>query len=150
MFFSTKAQNQKNVYGQELEVCSMDPVTGWFRDGYCNTNEYDIGIHTVCGTMTEEFLEYTKNQGNTFLSLRKVISRKIDKFANFSGNDLSTPRGSFPGLKPGNRWALCAPRWLEAYRAGKAPLVRLNATNIKSLQVIRLTELEEYDDKFFL
>ena len=55
----------------------MDPVTGWFRDGYCNTDEYDIGIHTVCGTMTEEFLEYTKNQGNTFLSLRKVISRKI-------------------------------------------------------------------------
>ena len=63
LFFSVKAQNQKNVYGQELEVCSMDPVTGWFRDGYCNTNEYDIGIHTVCGTMTEEFLEYTKNQG---------------------------------------------------------------------------------------
>ena len=111
---------QKNIYEEPLEICSLNPLTGWFRDGYCNTDEYDIGIHTVCGTMTEEFLEYTKNQGKTFLRPRKLISRKINKFSKFLGNDLSTPRGSFPGLKPGNRWALCAPRWLEAYRAGKA------------------------------
>merc|ERR1712012_1081875 len=121
-------EDQLNVLGTKLQICSTAPLTGWFRDGYCAYDRYDPGVHVVCGTMTEEFLEYTKNQGN----------------------DLSTPRGSFPGLNPGNRWALCAPRWLEAYRAGKAPLVRLNATNIKSLQVIRLTELEEYDDKFFL
>ena len=60
-------ETQKNVFGEPLEPCSNDPLTGWFRDGYCNTNEYDIGIHTVCGTMTEEFLEYTKNQGITFI-----------------------------------------------------------------------------------
>merc|ERR1712018_885123 len=113
--FCTECQGSKSEKCLWSRIGSMfhGPSNWLVLDGYCNTDEYDIGIHTVCGTMTEEFLEYTKNQGN----------------------DLSTPRGSFPGLKPGNRWALCAPRWLEAYRAGKAPLVRLNATNIKSLQV---------------
>jgi len=107
---SSKAQEeakQYNVLGTKLQPCSMEPKTGWFRDGYCTYDKYDVGVHVVCGTMTKEFLAYTKSQGN----------------------DLSTPRGGFPGLKPGDRWALCAARWYEAYEAGFAPLIKLDATN---------------------
>merc|ERR1711944_280536 len=117
-------QQQKNIYGQPLQICSLNPRTGWFRDGYARTDGNDRGLHVVCATMTREFLEYTKRMGN----------------------DLSTPRPWFPGLKPGDKWALCAVRWYQAYRAGKAPYVNLNSTNKKALTVVPLNILEEFDD----
>ena len=86
------ADGHKNIMGNELELCSEEPMTGYWRDGYCKTNEHDQGSHTVCAEITDEFLEYTKSMGN----------------------DLSTPRGGFPGLKPGDKWCLCASRWLQA------------------------------------
>jgi uncharacterized protein (DUF2237 family) len=114
----------RNVFGKTLVPCSMDPVTGFYRDGCCNTGDQDHGIHTVCVQATEEFLEYTKA----------------------AGNDLSTPRQEFqfPGVKPGDYWCLCAGRWLEAYKAGKAPKVRLESTHEESLAIIPLEILQEY------
>jgi hypothetical protein len=98
-----------NVLGDELEPCSLDPLTGYFRDGCCNTGSGDLGVHTVCAVMTEEFLG----------------------FSVAVGNDLSTPRPEygFAGLQPGDRWCLCAPRWQEAFEAGMAPQVVLAATH---------------------
>jgi len=116
--------NQKNIYNQQLEICSLNPRTGWFRDGYARTDDNDRGLHVVCATMTREFLEYTK----------------------MMGNDLSTPRPWFPGLRPGDKWALCAVRWYQAYRAGKAPYVKLNATNKKALTIVPLNILENFND----
>ena len=101
-----------NVLGGELVDCSHDPLTGFYRDGCCNTGADDMGIHTVCALMTEEFLEFSAS----------------------AGNDLSTPRPGFAGLKPGDRWCLCAPRWQEAHEAGMAPQVLLAATHILSLE----------------
>ncbi|HAT58786.1 MAG TPA: DUF2237 domain-containing protein, partial [Gammaproteobacteria bacterium] len=94
-----------NVFGEPLEPCGMDPATGFFRDGCCNTSEIDHGCHTVCVAVTDEFLNFTRSQGN----------------------DLSTPVPAFgfPGLKPGDSWCLCASRWLEAHEEGKAPRVFL-------------------------
>ncbi len=108
----------KNVFGADLITCSVDPLTGFFRDGDCSTGPEDLGTHTVCAIMTEEFLDFTKSRGN----------------------DLSTPRPAydFPGLKSGDRWCLCARRWLEAYQANKAPGVILEATNEKTLEIIPL------------
>ncbi len=105
-----------NIFGEPLKTCSMDPKTGFFRDGCCNTDEQDFGLHTVCAVMTEEFLAFSKERGN----------------------DLSTPRPqwNFPGLKEGDRWCLCAGRWLEAWQAGKAPLVDLEATHEETLRVV--------------
>jgi uncharacterized protein len=113
---------QKNVLGGPLQPCSMDPLTGFFRDGCCNTSEEDLGSHTVCALMTEPFLEFSKSRGN----------------------DLSTPnpRYHFPGLKPGDRWCLCARRWREAADAGLAPPVILEATHARALEVIALADLE--------
>ena len=116
-------KTQLNVNEQPLSVCSTDPMTGWNRNGKCMTDNYDRGTHVVCAVMTDEFLEYTKSKGN----------------------DLSTPRGSFPGLKVGDRWCLCALRWREAQRAGKAPLVDMKATNEKALRYINKSVLESYD-----
>jgi len=116
---------QKNIYDDPLEICSLDPITGWYRDGYARTDNNDRGLHVVCATMTQEFLDYTKGMGN----------------------DLSTPRPWFPGLKPGDRWALCAVRWFQAQRAGKAPMVKLNATNKKALTIVPRRLLEQYDDR---
>lgn len=98
-----------NVLGDELEPCSYDPMTGYYRDGCCNTGAGDVGVHTVCVVVSEEFLA----------------------FSAAVGNDLSTPRPEygFAGLKPGDRWCLCAPRWQEAYDAGLAPQVVLAATH---------------------
>lgn len=98
-----------NLLGTELESCSHDPLTGYYRDGCCNTGAGDSGVHTVCAVMTEEFLA----------------------FSLAAGNDLSTPRPEwgFPGLRPGDRWCLCAPRWQEAYEAQMAPQVVLAATH---------------------
>lgn len=116
------AQKAKNVLGGSLQPCGMDPVTGYFRDGHCNTCEDDFGSHTVCAQMTEAFLSFSKSRGN----------------------DLSTPnpRYQFPGLKPGDRWCVCAGRWREAADAGVAPPVILESTHERALEVIALADLE--------
>ena len=101
-----------NVLGGELVDCSHDPVTGFYRDGCCNTGADDLGVHTVCAQMTEEFLIFSAE----------------------AGNDLSTTRPGFTGLQPGDRWCLCAGRWQEAHEAGFAPPVVLAATHILSLE----------------
>jgi uncharacterized protein len=113
-----------NVLGGALQPCSYNPLTGFYRDGCCNTGPDDLGSHTVCVEMTEEFLAFSKAQGN----------------------DLGTPRPEFgfAGLQPGDRWCLCAPRWLEAYAAGAAPRVFLQATEIEALQWCRLEVLRRY------
>ncbi len=115
---------EKNVFGEELISCSMDPTTGFYRDGSCHSGEEDYGVHTVCAVMTREFLEFSK----------------------MVGNDLSTPRPQyqFAGLAPGDKWCLCAARWVEAWRAGKAPKVLLEATNEKTLKYIDLHELVKF------
>jgi uncharacterized protein len=112
-----------NVLGGALEACSTAPLTGFFRDGCCNTGPMDRGLHTVCATMTAEFL---------------ALSRYL-------GNDLSTPRPEFgfPGLKPGDRWCLCASRFLQAYQEGAAPQVRLAATHARTLDIVPLDALRE-------
>ena len=115
---------QKNVLGGELLECSTDPMTGFFRDGCCNTNEQDVGMHVVCVELTEEFLEFSKSRGN----------------------DLTTPHPEFefPGLKGGDRWCLCALRWQEAFEAGKAPQVYLQSTNEAALEVLSLEDLKKF------
>jgi uncharacterized protein (DUF2237 family) len=115
--------DQLNVQGEPLEVCSVEPLTGFYRDGYCNTGPDDFGSHTVCTVVTAEFLEHQKSVGN----------------------DLSTPlpQFDFPGLKPGDRWGVCAGRWLQSYEAGiKAPVV-LAATNEAALNAVPLEALED-------
>ena len=114
-----------NVLGEPLEICSCKPLTGWYRDGFCKTDASDIGQHTVCCVMTESFLSYSKAQGN----------------------DLSTPmlEYGFPGLKPGDNWCLCAPRWKQAYEDGMAPLVRLKSTEIGALGIIGIELLIEHN-----
>ena len=113
---------QKNIYDKPLQVCSTDPMTGWKRDGKCSTHEDDSGTHTVCARVDDEFLDYTKSEGN----------------------DLSTPTKYFDGLKDGNNWCLCALRWKQALEAGKAPPLDLNATNKKTLEYIDIDTLENY------
>jgi uncharacterized protein (DUF2237 family) len=114
----------KNVLGGPLLPCSLEPLTGWYRDGCCNTDAADQGLHTVCAVMTEEFLAFSKS----------------------AGNDLSTPRPEygFPGLNPGDRWCLCAGRWEEARIAGFAPEVVLEATHAKTLEVTILGHLQAH------
>lgn len=114
----------KNVLGGELQDCSHDPLTGFYRDGCCRTGADDHGLHLVCAVMTAEFLEFSASRGN----------------------DLSTPQPmyQFPGLKPGDRWCLCAQRWQEAYEAGFAPQVDLAATHISALEFIDLEALQEF------
>ena len=110
-----------NVVGGELLSCSQDPLTGFFRDGCCSTGPEDVGSHTVCAVMTDEFLAFSKA----------------------AGNDLSTPHPEwgFDGLKHGDRWCLCAARWLEAYEAGFAPEVVLGATHVRALEVVPIEAL---------
>ncbi len=117
-------QSQQNVFGEPIELCCNDPLTGFYRDGHCNTGPNDLGAHTVCALMTDEFLEYSAA----------------------AGNDLSTPRPefNFPGLVAGNRWCLCAMRWEQAHRAGEAPKLYLKATNIVTLRAIPLEVLKPY------
>ena len=114
--------NQLNVLGGPLLTCSDRPLTGFFRDGCCNTSDEDLGSHTICVVLTAEFLAFSKA----------------------SGNDLSTPRPEygFDGLQPGQRWCLCAARWLQAYQAGKAPQVSLNSTNQAALEIVPLDALK--------
>jgi uncharacterized protein (DUF2237 family) len=112
----------KNVLGGELEPCGTDPLTGFYRDGCCNTGVEDLGVHTVCARMSAEFLEFSRA----------------------AGNDLSTPRPGFPGLKPGDRWCLCAARWQEALSAGRAPAVFLRATHASTLEWVALDDLRTH------
>lgn len=114
----------KNVLGGRLQTCSTSPMTGFFRDGCCNTGAEDVGIHTVCAQVTQEFLSFSRNRGND-------LTRPI-------------PEAGFPGLKPGDRWCLCAGRWVEAYRADVAPPVLLNATHEETLAIVGLDLLKEY------
>lgn len=113
-----------NVLGAPLALCGSDPVTGFFRDGHCNTCAADQGSHTVCAVMTQEFLAYSK----------------------YVGNDLSTPRPEFgfSGLKAGNPWCLCAGRFLQAHDEGCAPKVRLDATHQRALEIVPLDVLKEH------
>jgi uncharacterized protein len=114
----------RNVLGGVLLACSDDPVTGFFRNGACDTGPGDLGSHTVCAVMTAEFLAFSRD----------------------GGNDLSTPmpQYGFPGLQPGNRWCLCAPRWQEALEAGQAPKVVLAATHEGALRYCALEDLKRY------
>lgn len=113
-----------NVYDKPLKKCCSDPVTGFYRDGYCSTGENDIGLHVTCAVLTDEFLDFSASKGN----------------------DLKTPRPqfSFPGLKAGDRWCLCSSRWLEALEAGVAPKIDLDATHIKLLEFVDVEVLEKY------
>lgn len=117
-------EEQKNVFGEPLEECCTEPMTGFYRDGCCRTGADDIGLHVVCAQMTAEFLEFSRQRGN----------------------DLITPRPEFlfPGLKPGDCWCLCATRWQEALEAGVAPPVKLAATHISALEFISVADLERY------
>ena len=112
----------KNVLGAPLEPCSFDPLTGFFRDGCCNTGIDDVGLHLVCAEVTEPFLAFSKRVGN----------------------DLSTPRLGFPGLRPGDRWCLCVLRWKEAQEHGVAPPIVLASTHISTLEFVDLDLLREY------
>ena len=114
----------RNVLGDRLELCSIKPMTGFFRDGCCDTGPEDVGSHTVCAVMTAAFLAFSKSRGN----------------------DLSTPMPEFgfPGLKPGDRWCLCAPRWQEALEAGQAPRVVLRATHEGALSYCSLADLKRF------
>ena len=115
----------KNIFGEPLHLCSCNPITGWYRDGSCRTDSSDYGQHSVCCIMTEAFLRYSKAQGN----------------------DLSTPmpQYNFPGLRAGDHWCLCAPRWKEAYDDGMAPLVNLEATEVSTLKIVDLEILQQFD-----
>ncbi len=119
-----KPSTQRNIYGKPLIPCSYEPMTGFFRTGCCETAEQDQGSHTVCVQVTEEFLWFSKR----------------------AGNDLSTPRPEFGfvGLKPGDRWCVCAPRWKQAYDAGFAAPVILDSCHHGALQYVSMAELEEY------
>ena len=113
-----------NVLGTALVPCSYDPLTGYFRDGCCKTDESDTGSHLICARVTQEFLA----------------------FSNDRGNDLVTPRPEyrFAGLKPGDRWCLCATRWAEALTAGAAPLVVLESTHASALRFVTMAQLEKH------
>lgn len=115
---------QLNVFGDPIEPCSTRPLTGFFRTGCCDTGAEDAGMHTVCAIMTREFLEFSRARGNDLVT--------------------PAPQFGFPGLRPGDRWCLCAARWLEAERLGKAPPVVLEATNIRTLDVIDRYTLESH------
>ncbi len=117
-------EDSLNVFGEKLIACSEDPLTGFFRDGCCNTNDEDLGSHTVCIEVSKDFLEYSR----------------------FRGNDLSTPHPEFgfPGLQPGDRWCLCAARWREAYEQEMAPRVFLQRTHQKALEEVPLAILRKY------
>ena len=115
---------QKNVLGEKLESCSTDPLTGWLRDGCCNTNEVDRGVHTVCAKVTTDFLEWSKK----------------------AGNDLITPytESGFPGLKEGDCWCVCAATYAQSINAGTACRIYLKKTNLKTLEIIPLEKLKQY------
>ena len=114
----------KNVLGGKLEICGVDPVTGYTRTGSCETGYMDAGSHTVCAEVTDEFLVYTRAMGNDLSS--------------------PSPRHGFPGLKPGDRWCLCALRWKESMEAGVAPPIALRSTHESALRYLTLEQLKEH------
>ena len=118
------AEKVLNIFGEEMDACCFDPLTGWKRDGYCNTDDFDHGSHVVCCEVTDAFLAFSKERGN----------------------DLSTPRPefNFSGLKEGDRWCLCAMRWQEAFEAGVAPRVFLESCHQKALEFVNLEDLEQH------
>ena len=118
------ATDQRNVLGEPIRSCSEEPLTGFYRDGCCNTGREDYGSHTVCVELTAAFLAFSQKQGN----------------------DLITPQPAygFPGLKPGDRWCLCASRWVEAMDAGCAPRVALQSTNLAALEICKLDDLKRF------
>ena len=111
----------KNVLGTDLETCCTDPMTGFYRNGTCETGAGDYGLHTVCAVMTDEFLAFSRSRGNDLIT--------------------PSPDMAFPGLKAGDRWCLCATRWKEAFQEGMAPQVILAATHISTLEFVSLEEL---------
>ena len=113
-----------NVYGKPLQICGNDPITGAFRDGCCNTGPGDIGTHTVCAIVSDEFLKFSKSRGNDLT--------------------IDYPEYNFKGLKDGDRWCLCASRWVEAYEVGLAPPVILESTHIKTLKFVSIQILEKF------
>lgn len=115
---------QKNVFGERLIACGNDPVTGFYRDGNCMTGLEDRGLHTVCAVVTDEFLAFSKREGNDLITPMPVYN--------------------FPGLKAGDRWCLCVKRWLEAYIAGQAPKIVLEASHEKALDFVPLEELVKF------
>jgi uncharacterized protein len=115
---------QKNIYGENLIPCSTNPVTGYYRNGCCDTDDDDPGVHSVCVVVTKEFLEYSTSIGNDLIT--------------------PMPEWNFPGLKPGDRWCLCASRWVEAWKTGVAPFVVLEATHEKTLDLISINELVKF------
>ena len=124
MLRENRVNPQLNIFGKPILPCSVDPITGYFRDGCCNTDISDFGSHTVCAEMTKEFVSYSKDKGN----------------------DLSTPRPEFGfvGLKPGDSWCLCASRWLQAEKEGYAPMVFGKSTNYLALSIIPKNILKKY------
>lgn len=118
-------QESRNVLGEPLIACSFDPLTGYFRDGCCNTDEHDHGTHVVCARVTQEFLTFSAARGNDLMTAR--------------------PQWRFPGLKPGDRWCLCVTRWKEALDAGVAPPVILASTHENALQHVTLEDLRAHE-----
>ena len=120
----SSVEKQKNVFGEEIETCCESPITGFFRDGFCHTDDTDEGVHTVCVSMNEDFLEFSKSKGN----------------------DLSTPRPefNFPGLKEGDSWCLCAERWAEAHEVSMAPKLYIKRTNLRTLDIVPLEILKKF------
>jgi uncharacterized protein len=113
-----------NVFGEELSCCCTNPLTGFYRDGHCKTSQEDVGTHVICAQVSQEFLEFSLSKGNDLITAR--------------------PEWRFPGLKAGDKWCLCALRWREAWEAGVAPKVDLNATHIKALEYVPMEVLEMY------
>ena len=115
---------QVNIFNEPIEECCSNPITGFFRDGFCHTGQMDRGLHIVCSLITDEFLDFSKSRGN----------------------DLSTPRPefNFPGLKAGDSWCVCAERWKEAYEHGRAPKIYLKKTNKKTTSIIDIEILKEF------
>ena len=117
-------QSQLNIFHESLEECSCDPMTGFFRTGCCETIHRDVGTHTVCALMDRDFLQFCFNQGNDLIT--------------------PVPEYDFPGLKPGDKWCLCANRWLEAFEAGVAPKIIAKATNLKTLDIIPIDKIKKF------
>ena len=116
--------DQLNIFHESLEECSINPLTGFLRTGCCETNDNDQGTHTVCALMDKEFLQFSFNQGNDLIT--------------------PMPEYNFPGLKPGDKWCLCANRWLEAFDAGVAPRIYAKATNLKTLDIISMDKIKKF------
>jgi uncharacterized protein (DUF2237 family) len=116
-----------NVLGQPLVPCSFEPLTGFFRDGCCKTNEEDSGSHLVCAIVSDAFLQFSLEKGNDLITAR--------------------PDYQFPGLVAGDQWCLCLNRWIEAFQANCAPMIKLESTNIKALEIVPLNILKQYSNK---